>query len=130
MGAWGLGHFDNDDAQDWFATWEASGFPLAGVTAAIQPILDKKDDYIEAPEASIAVAAIAALAGGLSSNAALSKDIPVTFSASQADLDAVAKNAKAAIDIIVNNSELKDLWEESEALNNWRTLVFALKKNL
>jgi hypothetical protein len=56
MGAWGTGSFENDDALDFLAELERKG------QAAIERALDKVTtlgaaEYLEAPEASAAIAA-------------------------------------------------------------------------
>ena len=56
MGAWGCGSFENDDAVDWVYEFESSG--VAAVASALEHVSSiAEDEYLEAPEASAAIAA-------------------------------------------------------------------------
>jgi Domain of unknown function (DUF4259) len=56
MGAWGHGSFENDDAADWVHEFELQG---ASAVVPAQESVSKipEDEYLEAPEASVAIAA-------------------------------------------------------------------------
>src|SRR4051794_2230831 len=56
MGAWGSGSFENDDACDWVADLEENG-PSA-VREPLTTVADAdEDEYLEAPDCSVAIAA-------------------------------------------------------------------------
>ena len=64
MGAWGVGHFDNDDAGDW--VWELEDTGTASPVTAAFAAVEAEANYLEAPDACIALAAaevVAAWAG-------------------------------------------------------------------
>jgi hypothetical protein len=61
-GAWGTGSFDNDDALDWLNNCARLG-ALKAVTGALANV--SKPGYIEAPEASSAIAAAEVVAAAV-----------------------------------------------------------------
>ncbi len=134
MGTWSVGPFGNDDAADWaYELEEAEDFSL--IEEAINAVLAAGDEYVEAPEAAIALAAIevlARLAGGPSEQNSPSEiadkwaaEIGMTPSAE------LYHNAHAAITrILADDSELKELWQESDEYDAWQANVLALKTRL
>ena len=60
MGAWSHEPFGNDDANDWAYELEDTE-DLSHIEAALDVVLDS-DGYLEAPEASCAIAAVEVLA--------------------------------------------------------------------
>ena len=65
MGAWGHDSFDNDDAGDWQCDLVDSS-DMSAIAEALNGVTDDAEDYIEAPECSMAIAAaevVAALHG-------------------------------------------------------------------
>ena len=115
MGAWGSGPFENDDALDFVGD-------LANVAASERPNLVRAalvlpGDYVEIPEASVAVAAAALIAAA--------KGMPLTASAEITELlqsntiphdRQNCEQAQAALARVnADNSEWRQLWEESES---------------
>ncbi len=124
MGAWGNGPFENDDAADWVYALEDSG------VSAIRSAIELGAGDVEAPQAAAAVAAAAvvALARGL--------DVESTdeVSAWLADADAeqvrsLAPAAAAALDRVLDGSELAELFDETGD-DDWRVQVSALRDGL
>jgi len=77
MGAWSHESFGNDDACDWVAQLEECN-DLSFVESTLDALLAVGDDYLEAPEASQAIAAaevVARLRGNLGTQDAYSKDV-------------------------------------------------------
>jgi Domain of unknown function (DUF4259) len=116
MGAWGCGSFENDDAADWMYELESSG--VAAVASALEQVSGvAEDEYLEAPEASAAMAAAeivaAARDGDLSK---LSETAREAFVRHRESLVAsyLSEPARRALEHIRRQSELKELWEESE----------------
>lgn len=115
MGAWDTGSFDNDDAMDWLYDLEDSS-DTSVLSAALQEVLGKGEDYLEVPECSVGIAA-AEIIAALSDNA--SPKLPDNAKAwveNNADLELgslITKSLKA-VKLIRADSELKDVWEESE----------------
>ncbi|MGA2347323.1 MAG: DUF4259 domain-containing protein [Candidatus Sulfotelmatobacter sp.] len=118
MGAWGMGSFENDDAADWVA-----GLDEIAPADLTQILVQAADDpaYLEAPAASVAVAAgevVAALNGSAAEGAPAkiaewAKKHPQALSPELKDV------AIRALDRVRRNSELKDLWMEADGLNDW-----------
>ncbi|EMI41733.1 DUF4259 domain-containing protein [Rhodopirellula sp. SWK7] len=131
MGAWGHSTFDNDDAADWVADLEEST-DMSDVIQALCGVTDDAEDYIEAPECSSAIAAaevVAALNGNPSADLPGSvrewiegKPIP------DAGLNTKACNA---IDAVLSDSELKELWEENaEDYPKWVACLTDIKARI
>ncbi len=129
MGAWGMGSFENYDAADWVA-----GLDEIAPADLTQILAHAADDpaYLDAPEASIAVAAsevVAALHGSAAAGAPAkvvewAKKHPQAFTP---ELNAVALRA---LDRVRRNSELKDLWMEADGLNDWIAVIQELQARL
>ena len=122
MGAWGIGPFENDDAADW--VYEVIETTNANVFAASLRNTSSKG-YVEASEACCALAAaeiVAALLGRPS------EDLPdevrewVKSGPLQAD-EALVSLATAAASRVANDSELKELWDETDESEAWQTSV-------
>jgi len=129
VGAWGTGSFENDDAADWLAS-------LATVTPGqLTPIFAHAADdpeYLEGPEASVAVAAaevVAALNGSPAESAPAAIDV-WTKSHPQALTPQLRELAARAMDRVRRNSELKDLWMEADGLNDWIAAIQDLQTRL
>jgi Domain of unknown function (DUF4259) len=116
MGAWGRGSFENDDALDWLDEFEGGGLPA--IDAAFSQILElADDDYLEAPEASVGVAAaefVAAATDGLRTS--LPESTHQAFARHQPELlgkPPLKKDALTVVERVLRQSELRELWEES-----------------
>lgn len=129
MGGWGTGSFENDDAADWLA--HLSAVTPADLTKVLLEAADHPG-YLEAPEASVAVAAAEAVAA-LSGTPApavpaeiveWAKKNPQTLTA---ELRAVAVRA---LERVRRNSEVKDLWMEADGLNDWTAAIQELQSRL
>lgn len=130
MGAWGVDSFANDDALDWVAELEERGLPA--VDAALGGVLELEDEYLEAPAACAAIAAaevVAALAGHPATT--LPPEVTEWVAAHrggfQPELVALARRA---VERIVAESELRELWAESEELGAWEVSVADLRSRL
>ena len=118
MGAWGTGSFENDDAADWVA-----GLRTISPEALTKLLAHAADDpsYLEAPAASVAVAAaevVAALNGSAAEGAA-GEIGEWAKRHSQACTPELKDVAMRAVDRVRRDSELKDLWMEADGLNDW-----------
>lgn len=130
MGAWGPGSFENDDALDWLADL-VDGGGMDVVESAFDGVADA--EYLEAPEASSAVAAaevVAALAGR--PPAELPDEAAEWVAAhGRPPGDRLMRQARAAIQRVRTDSELKELWEEDgEGPNEWHAAVDDLLRRL
>jgi Domain of unknown function (DUF4259) len=130
MGTWGVGTFENDEASDWVYELEKSR-DLSVLRSTIDALRDATG-YLEAPTCVNALAAaevVAALVGKPAS------DLPENVTSwvkSNAKLDAkeLRAPAVAAIDKILADSELKELWGESGEAENWEATVRDLRGRL
>ncbi|HEX8395596.1 MAG TPA: DUF4259 domain-containing protein [Longimicrobium sp.] len=112
MGAWGAGIFDNDDAVDWLADLSVSRDPNA-LDAALSAAAA---EYVEAPDASVALAAAEVVAALNNRPAA---DLPGEIEewiagAGPLPSPELTGRAHAAVERVRTDSELKELWEETD----------------
>ncbi len=130
MGAWGVGTFDNDDAGDWVYQLEEAddaGLVQDTLLAAAEP-----EGYLDAPTSAVALAA-AEVVAALSGQAA--PDLPEEVrawvgahrTARTPDLRVLAVRA---IDQVAADSELKDLWAESDDAGAWTDRLQELRGRL
>jgi hypothetical protein len=132
MGAWGADSFENDDALDWLANF-CDGPDPALILNALSTVAEMDaGEYLEAPDCSVGIAAAEVVAALKSApNALLPDDAKNCFSslAIKADPSLVGVALKA-IERIKTNSELRELWEESETPNDWYQAVINLEERL
>jgi hypothetical protein len=111
----GTGTFDDDDANDWLDSFESDG-PTAIETALSTVTELGREDYLEAPEASHALAAAELVAAALSGE---DDRLPASFrprfaghvdAINDADLGPLARKA---VQRVLRASELKEMWEDS-----------------
>jgi hypothetical protein len=126
VGAWGHEPLENDDAMDFMD--DLSEEPKwALVQAAFLPALE--DGYLEAPEASVAVAAAAVLAAARS-DAEIGEEIAALLGVlgpAPKDLLPMALKALAKVG---DGSELDELWSESDDYQPWRAALATLESEL
>ncbi|MGC4014232.1 MAG: DUF4259 domain-containing protein [Luteolibacter sp.] len=127
MGAWGIGAFENDDAADWLCDLEESSNG-----ALIEAALQLNDAYLDAPGCVVAIAAAEVVAALLGRPMAKLPRKAVAWVGRNQGLDGVAlvPLCVAAIRRIRNDSELKDLWEESSEMSNWEATLDDLVSRL
>ena len=129
MGAWGPGSFENDDAMDWLG-----GLTPDSGDAALRPALVAVAEgrgHVEGPDCSVAIAAAEAVAAARGKPAT---KLPPEVEAWLASSPHIARDlvdvARMAIRRVVSDSELKDLWEESESSEEWREAMSDLESRL
>lgn len=133
MGVWGIKNFENDGAVDFVAD-VLKGNKLI-ITNTIEKILEiNKGDYLEVcdcEEALAAVEFIAAAKGKPSTD--ISVEAMDWVKASNLlqfkDFDLVA-SSKKVIDRILNYSEIKELWEEANELQEWERIILDLRSRI
>lgn len=131
MGAWGTGSFENDDAMD-FAGDLIDGGDAAQLRAALEAI--PREGYIEAMDATNAIAAaeiVAAAHGRAGSD--LPEDMAAWVTKHRGDVN--VKMLTLARDVVMRiaedkQSELRELWEESDDFAEWMVAVDGLLKRL
>lgn len=132
MGAWGADSFENDDASDWLADFCDSPDP-APILKALSTVADADaGEYLEAPDCSVGIAAAEVVAALKSApNALLPDDAKncVSNLGMRADPSLVAVALKA-VERIKTNSELRELWDESETPDDWYQALINLEERL
>lgn len=134
MGAWAADVFGNDDACDWaFGLENANDLSL--VESTLDTVLSHGTEYVEAPEASEALAAIEAIArlqGNWGERNAYTEPVDVWVEKTKLQPSAaLAKKAHLVIErILAENSELKELWQESDEYEAWQGFVVELKSRV
>lgn len=131
MGTWSVDPFGNDDAADWAYGLEEAD-DLGPIEEAIDAVLSVGDDYLEAPEASVAIAAIEVLArlGGNSGERTSYTEIADKWVADhplKPSVELVDKAQAAIARILAENSELVELWQESDEYDAWQASVDDLR---
>lgn len=131
MGAWSKESFGNDTACDWaYGLAEASD--LGYVRETIQKVVDAGEEYLEADAASEVIAAVEVIARlrgnfGLRDSYSESTDTWVAAHPQQPPPDLVAVAIQALDRVLVQPSELLELWEESDEFEAWKSSVLDLK---
>ncbi|MFB7670447.1 DUF4259 domain-containing protein [Kitasatospora purpeofusca] len=130
MGTWDIGHFDNDSAADFCAGLdEAAAGDREGVLRRVLTLAADTgaEEYLDFDEAVEAVAAAALVAsqcpGGEPVTSAYGPDEPLPVLAVE-----LRPLAVAALDrVVAGESELAELWDESEDGPAWRRAVQELR---
>jgi len=152
MGAWGTGSFENDDALDWVIGWETASEGegtendpgrIAFVIGAMAVAVDHKG-YLEVDGGSAALAAAEVVAAANGKPSAAMKPGPeadkaLTELASWArgqharllnDPEVRALARQAVTRTTGKDSEIAELWDESEQSAEWRAAAEDLGKRL
>ena len=134
MGAWGHDTFDNDTACDW--AYELEGCDdLSVIRETLNRVIECGDEYLDSDEASQALAAcdaIARLRGNFGVRNPYTETVD-TWVAAHADLktDGLLPLAHKVIDRIVGeDSELLELWKDSDSLSEWQASIEDLRSRL
>ena len=134
MGAWSADTFGNDDACDWAYGLENVN-DLSLLESTLDTLLSHGTEYVEAPEASEALAAIEAIArlqGNWGERNAYTEPVDEWVEKTKLQPSAaLTKKAHLVIErILAENSELKELWQESEEYEAWQAFVAELKSRV
>lgn len=129
MGTWGFGPFENDAASDWVDGLEdADDLTLA--MDALQRV--RETDYIDADDATVAIAAaeVVAAAGGRP-HADLPPEVEAWLRSARLDVEPWhAERAAGAIERIRGDeSELAELWAEADEAD-WQSSLDDLTTRL
>ena len=133
MGCWAIGSFGNDDAADWISDLTQQK-DLSLVRESIAELL-AFDGYLDAPYATQALAAIEVVAAvlGRPTAAAQSQEELMSWVANtraSADPELVSQ-CLAAIDRISGpESELRELWEDTDDFQEWQADVAKLRSRV
>jgi hypothetical protein len=133
MGTWGTGAFDNDTAADWlYALEEVDDLSLIETTIA--SVLDGDDEYLDADVAAEALAAcevVARLLGrrGVRHASTETLDKWVEKHSLSPSKELLESARKAIGRVLSGDSELRELWSESEG-TDWLAVVEDLRLRL
>lgn len=133
MGAWGVRALENDDAMD-FAGELDGDTDLAKVRAALGDLEAAKASggYLDCYFTNRALACaeiLAALASGDKTSLDPSTSDYIAKIAERPSPDDIAR-ARAAVALLRNEGETKDLFEESEAFEEWKAEMSSLAARL
>lgn len=130
MGTWGLTSFENDDALDWVIELEnAADTTILRDTLSF--VNQSEDDYLDTSDSCFALAAaevVAALGGKPSPN--LPNEVAKWVAGRGEPEPALLSHAKKAVKAVLEDSELKDLWEETDEHEDWVRDVEGLLERL
>lgn len=131
MGAWGYLPFDSDATNDWaYGLDDVDDLSL--VETAFDELEEVGDEYLDADFAENALGAcevLARLQGRPGYTNAYTEKVDQWVAAHEIQPPAsLVKRAVAAIDrILAEQSELRELWEESEDVEAWRKALEDLR---
>jgi len=129
MPGWGAGSFENDDAQNFLN--ELSSRAPDDLKEILSRAADR-EDYLPAKEGTIVVVAAEVVA---TAKGAPPHDIPHQVAewvgkiegAPSAEMNELARRAVNKVRL---SSELKDLWQEADGLNDWSAVLRDLEERL
>lgn len=130
MGSWSNKPFGNDTALDWFYDLEQSKSPLEMISNTLNKVLQKNN--IDTTEKEEAIAAISIVASASKDpirgcSAEIKSWINITSFSPTSEQKLLSVKT---LDIILNDSELRSLWEESDGLFGWEQQLIKLKDEL
>ena len=130
MGAWGHGAFENDDASDWLYELEDD----ADGRLLMEALDVSGEEYLEAPEGAVAIAAAEVVVAAQGRSAAGLPDEARAWVEAHRDivLPECRAAALAAVDrVLKDGSELRDLWSDSEeGGDEWIAALEDLRRRL
>ncbi|ELX09095.1 hypothetical protein Jab_2c11550 [Janthinobacterium sp. HH01] len=133
MGTWAVDAFGNDYAQDWAEDLEQTS-NLEAVESTLDTALENNGGMLEAPFGAEALVAIEVLArlqgkGGERSEDSAAVDAWVDARRPKARVrtDLAEKAGRAIERILSEQSELRELWADSEHYADWRAAVEELR---
>ncbi len=133
MGCWAIDSFGNDDAADWLGELTQAQ-DLSPARQAVLALL-AEEGYLDAPLSTEALAAIEAVAAALGRPTIAAQGQPslMTWIASVKpvpDASLVSDAARAIERILGPDSELRELWEETDDFGEWQDNVGQLRSAL
>lgn len=131
MGAWSHEPFGNDTAADW-AYGLADSNDLSYIEGALDAVLEESEDYLDASLAEEAIAAVEVMARVLGKGGApdaYSESASEWIGRVQPELTAALrqKAMHALTRIGGEDSELKELWADSDDFAAWEQSLTALR---
>ena len=130
MGAWATGSFDNDEASDWIYELPQAD-DLSVLEEAFSRVIECKGD-LEAPDCSVAIAAAEVVAALRQRPCAAPPDEMREFVSRIATppSPALVGLALQALERVKTESELQELWDESDSRAEWQQAIAELEGRL
>lgn len=130
MGTWGTGSFDNDSAMDWLMDF-AEEPSVMKILSAFNLVVNEAGyaDSLDSEEAVVA-AEVVALLSGINTPDFPEEYIENVNNAEISISEELIRKALSSIEIIIKQSELKELWEESEDFPDWIDHMNTLRRRL
>ncbi len=130
MGAWGAGIFENDEALDWVFELEQAE-DISFLEENLKIVTERGDEYLDASEASVALAAAEVVAALMKAALPdLPDEVKKWVGEHTAENSNLAQLALKATQRIRANSELKELWDESNNAADWYAVMDNLEERL
>lgn len=129
MGAWGYGNLENDTVLDWVV--ELLGTQdLSLISESIEMVFD--DSYLDADTASIAIGAIEILTAlqNRPGKEEYDDELEEWINQHKGQGTNLLVIAQKALGKILIESELKELWEETEEFEDWVKTIKELEGRL
>lgn len=133
MEIWGINHFDNNAAQAWLADFGENDFRLIDRTlAGVAHLLDV--DQLDAEESAEALVAAECVAAALGKPAAkVASEVEDWLAENGNDITVkplYVEMAQKAVDRVLADSGLRDIWQQTSHFDAWRTAVIDLQSRL
>jgi len=130
MGTWGYYNFDNDPAADFGENFREN--PTEAVLYEALTTAAEEEDYLEADEASEALAAaeIVAAMMGKPANDFPPGLIPAIMNLNAGENEELQELAIEAVEAVVKSSEVQELWAESGDAAKWQEVQQNLLERL
>lgn len=132
MGAWGHGTFENDTAMDWTYELEAcSDLSILEETIAAGGDFSESEEEMDADTACTTLAAAEVIAAMQSKpNSNLPDTVTSWIQGKPKAPPELIKAASLAVSTLLEKSELKELWAETEENADWVAAVQDLLRRL
>ncbi len=119
MGAWGTGNFENDQAADFVAELVAAK-DTDPIKTAIEQILFATEESLDADLASRGLAAAEVVAALRRNPGDVPDEVSEWVSGRRAASVELRMMAHSVVIKVLNDSELRELWEETDDFDRWR----------
>src|SRR5688572_8434233 len=115
MGSWGYKTFEDDTALDWIGAF-ATNPSMSLVQTALERVANASDGFVDDRAAAGALCAaevVAAMNGRAVHN--LPEEVALWASQQGSPPSSLRATAAAAVERVFNDSELREIWEDSNA---------------
>jgi tetratricopeptide (TPR) repeat protein len=132
LGSWDVTPFGNDEAQDWLSDLILSHSTEPIFRALVTAAKVSAEEFLQAPESERAVAAAELVACAREKPC---KDVPEQLAAWVAEQkfvagDQIAQMAVQVLERIASNSELQQVWDDTDSAEEWHDRIRDLQGRL